>query len=225
MSHRHRHSDFRGVLWVRNKNWLKPVTTQQSKGKQVELPFSLLNYLFKVQNKMLGSEADFEKYAEASDSVCRKLAAYFSHRLKPNLSIHPPQENEKDGFFFLLTSRSQRRQQLQFRDTFSIRIFFKHCFESIMRPSAADKTFGKTTLSGAMFSPPLRRPPARSAQSITGVFIRNMMCRVGRSSALWLWLHSNVMESPWPLSLDDFFFSFCLCCSTAFASVSYDCFR
>lgn len=74
-----------------------------------------------------------------------------------------------------------------------------------MQPPAVDITFRETTPSGTILSPPQRRPPPRSAQSIARVFICNMMCRVGRSSSLRLWLHSNVMEAPSPLSAGWFF--------------------
>lgn len=48
------------------------------------------------------------------------------------------------------------------------------------------KKFHKTTASGASLSPPQRRPPPCSARSIARVFIRNVMCRVRRSSSLRL---------------------------------------
>lgn len=134
----------------------------------------------------------------------------------PSIHLTPPQtqfinssakgEQKKIDFFFLLTSRSVQRQQLQFHDTFSTWFFVLQLHsESLMWLPAADKTFRKTTTSGAILSPAQRRPSPRSAQSIARVFIRNMMCRVGRSSSLRLRLHSNVMESPSPSLLDGFF--------------------
>lgn len=115
--------------------------------------------------------------------------AYISHRLKPNLSIHRPRRKKKKIDFFCspMTSPSVQRRQLRFQDTFSTCFFFSQLpSESLVRPPAADKIFHKTTASGASLSPPQRRPPPCSARSIARVFIRNVMCGVGRSSSLRL---------------------------------------
>lgn len=86
-----------------------------------------------------------------------------------------------------MTSPSVQRRQLRFQDTFSTCFFFSQLpSESLVRPPAADKIFHKATASGASLSPPQRRPPACSARSIARVFIRNVMCGVGRSSSLRL---------------------------------------
>lgn len=221
-----------------NKMWPKPAATQQSVGSRFAI-FSL-NYPFKVPSKKrrhwLDSWADFV-FLESVKGAERELLTGFTgntlHHLRCSQHTSHTTSNpiyqfihqvgtKEDWFFFFFwhpaacNSSSSDSMALFPPDLFVLQLRS----ESVMRPPALDIAFPKATASGPMPSPPQRRPPPRSALSIARVFIRNMRCRVGRSSSLRLWLHSNVMESPSPLSAG-WFFSSRLCRSPSCPSVSH----